>query len=225
MTPDPGFTGFKFETVPAERLSSAQRERVLGLFDACYKQANATYLERSLKKLGFVSLAERDGETVGFALGDARVIDLPRLPRQVVVLAGLACILPEFRRHGLFMELERRAFMAAEPPPAQHVLTCGRMAHPAAFRTMSHNPGVVPRRGVAPTAWQQEVGQAIADEYGVDAFDLQTFVCRGTGAPIGFPVIEVEVQPEEWEVFRQVSRDRGDSLLGIAWMPDAPPGW
>lgn len=225
MTPDPDFTSFQFATLPAERLSSAQRERVLALFHACYRQANAAYLERSLENLGYVSLAERDGETAGFALGDARVIDLPRLPRQLVVLAGLCCVLPEFRRHGLFMELERHAVMAAEPPPAKRVLNCGRMAHPAAFRTMSPNPGVVPARGVLPTAWQREVGQAIAGVYGVHEFDPQTFVCKGSGAPIGYPVIEVEVAPEEWEVFRAVSRGRGDSLLGIAWSPSAPPGW
>ncbi len=33
------------------------------------------------------------------------------------------------------------------------------------------------------------------------------------------------VEPEEWEVFRAVNRDRGDALLAIAWNPDAPPGW
>jgi hypothetical protein len=99
------------------------------------------------------------------------------------------------------------------------------MAHPAAFRVMAGNPTAVPRPGTSPTPWQQEIGRAIADIYGVHSFQPQTFVCKGTGKPIGYPVLEVEVEPKEWEVFRPVDRERGDSLLGIAWSPDAPPGW
>jgi hypothetical protein len=99
------------------------------------------------------------------------------------------------------------------------------MAHPAAFRTLAINPTVVPKPGVPLTAWQREVGQAIADVYGVETFDPETFVCVGTGKPIGYPVIEMQVESPEWEVFRPVNRDRGDSLLGLAWSPDAPPGW
>lgn len=216
---------FEFETVPADRLTRAHRALILGLFDACYRQANHAYLEHSLGKLRYVSLATRDEKPAGFALGDSRTMDLPRLPRQTVILAGLCCVSPEFRRQGLFGELEGRAFRASDPPVSQRVLTCGRMAHPAAFRSMSRNPTVVPRPGILPTPWQQEIGQLVADAYGVDAFDPRTFVCVGAGKPIGYPMIELAVEPEEWEVFRHVNRDRGDSLLGIAWNPDAPPGW
>jgi hypothetical protein len=83
----------------------------------------------------------------------------------------------------------------------------------------------VPRPGIRPTAWQREVGRAIADAYGEERFDPETFVCTGAGTPIGYPVIDFEVEPVDWEVFRHVDRERGDSLLGIAWMPGAPPGW
>ena len=65
----------------------------------------------------------------------------------------------------------------------------------------------------------------IADAYGEEGFDAETFVCKGAGTPIGYPIIDIEVEPVDWEVFRHVDRDRGDSLLGIVWMPDAPPGW
>ena len=99
------------------------------------------------------------------------------------------------------------------------------MGHPGAFRGLARNPTVVPKPGIRPTSWQQEVGQIIADVYGVDAFDPETFVCVGSGTPTGYPVIELEAEPQEWEVFRPVDRDRGDSLLGIAWGPDGPPGW
>jgi hypothetical protein len=93
------------------------------------------------------------------------------------------------------------------------------------MRGLTRIPTVVPKPGVRPTPWQQEVGQAIADAFGSHAFDPETFVCIGSGKPIGYPVIEFQVEPEEWEVFRQVNRDRGDSLLAIAWTPNAPAGW
>ena len=57
-------------------------------------------------------------------------------------------------------------------------------------------------------------------------FNPQTFAVRGSGVPIGYPVVDMgDVAPGEWEVFRDVNRDRGDSLLGIAWTPDPPEGW
>ena len=216
---------FEIETLETAALSAAQRTSVAGLFEANYRQANHAYLEKSLGTLRFVSLAMHDGELVGFALGEPRTMDVPRLPRQMVGLAGLACILPALRRKGLFMELARRALLANVAPPTERLLTGGRMAHAGAFRTMSRNPNVVPKQGVAPTAWQQAVGKAIADAFGVKAFDPETFVCTGSGKPIGDPVIELEVAAEEQELFRHVDRDRGDSLLGIAWNPTAPPGW
>ena len=104
-------------------------------------------------------------------------------------------------------------------------LTCGRMAHPGAFRLMASNPTCLPRPGRTPTPWQQEVGQAVADIYGVENFDPETFVCVGSGKPIGYPVIELEAEEDEWEVFKPVDRDRGDALLGIAWTPTAPEDW
>ena len=101
----------------------------------------------------------------------------------------------------------------------------GRMAHPGSYRTMARNAATVPKRGVEPTRWQQEVGAAIAAAYGVERFDPTTFVCHGSGVPIGYPAMELDVTPEEWEVFAPVDRDKGDSLLGVSWSPDAPEGW
>ena len=69
------------------------------------------------------------------------------------------------------------------------------------------------------------LGQAIAEAYGVHGFDPETFVCLGSGQPIGYPDIEFDVEPHEWEIFEPVDRDRGDALLALAWAPDAPPGW
>lgn len=225
MAAKPDSAEFEFETARSDALTAAQRTQVFGLFDACYRQANHAYLEKSLTRLRFVSLALHADKAAGFGLGEARVMDLPRLAQQTVILAGLSCVAPEFRRLGLFGRLEAQTIRASDPPWSERILMCGRMAHPAAFRVMSSNPTAVPAPGRRPTAWHMEVGQAIADEYGVETFDPEHFVCVGSGTPIGFPIVELEVEPWEWEVFQPVDRERGDSLLGIAWSPDAPSGW
>jgi hypothetical protein len=218
-------SGLEFTVRKTDALSDGEWEKVRGLFETSYRQANLAYLERSLEKLHYVARAHHGGGLAGFALGETRVMDLPRLPAQVVSLAGICCIVPEFRRYGLWGELMRVTLGAGEVPEAPRRLVCGRMAHPAAMRIMTGHPTVVPKPGARPTRWQQEVGQAVAEAYAVHAFDPETFVCIGDGEPIGYPNIEIEVEPIEWEIFKPVNRDRGDSLLGIIWGPDAPPGW
>jgi hypothetical protein len=216
---------FDFRVVETDKVSAEDFQKILALFQANYRQANRVYLEKSLETLRYVALAEHEGTMVGFGFGESRVIDLPRLPAQVVNLAGICCIAPQFRRRGLFEQLEYRTMLATQMPPHSRRLTCGRMAHPAAMRKMALHPTVVPKPGVRPTPWQQEVGQAIAAAYGSHAFDPETFVCIGSGQPTGYPIIDFEVEPWEWEVFKQVNRDRGDALLAMVWTPEAPPGW
>jgi hypothetical protein len=206
-------------------LSEVEREALLELFQGSYRQANPAFLERSLQKLRWAALAHQEGRPVGFALAETRVMDLPGLPAQVVSLAGICCVRKEHRRRGLFGELERLAFTAQGVSEAPRRLFCGRMAHPAALRTIARIPTVLPRAGHRPTPWQQEVGQTVAAAYGVHGFDPETFVCIGPGEPIGYPDIDQEVEPHEWELFEPVDRDRGDALLAIAWAPDVPPGW
>jgi len=228
MTAANPYADLQFRTVASAEVAEADRAAMHALFDVCYRQANHAYLDKSFLTLKWTALAEHDGRLAGFALAEHRMLDLPRLPATHVNLAGISCIDPYFRRRHLFGTLERMATLAggADVTRAPRVLGCGRMAHPASFRGMTRNPSVVPKPGVPPTAWQRQVGQAIADAYGVREFDPRTFVCRGAGTPIGYPVLDMrDVMPVEWEVFREVNRDRGDSLLGIAWMPDAPPGW
>ncbi len=221
------FGDFSFRVLKAGEAPEAEREAVFALFRGAYRQANVEYLEKSLKRLANLAIAYHEEMPVGFALGEVRVMDLPRLPDQVVSLAGICCIDDGYRRRGLFGRLESLALgsNSAAIPPHERRLSCGRMAHPASMRTMSRSPWVVPKPGVRPTQWQQEVGQAIADAYGCYGFDPETFVCIGNGTPIGYPVIEIDVEPEEWEVFRPVNRDRGDSLLGMSWGPTPPEGW
>ena len=219
------FSEFDFTVKETRALSEQERGELLRLFELNYRQANPAFLEKSLATLRHAALAFRDGVAVGFGVADTLVMDLPRLPDQVVSLMGISCIAPEFRRRGLFGKLELLAVSAEAIPERPRRLTCGRMAHPAALRTMARFSKCVPGAGVRPTAWQQEVGRTIAEVYAVHDFDPETFVCLGGGTPIGTPVLEVEVEPREWELFEAVDRDRGDALLAIAWAPDSPGGW
>jgi hypothetical protein len=216
----------RFTVVETALLSNADLVRVKDVFAANYREANLAYLEKSLGTLAFIALGEdANGQLVGFAFGESRVIDLPRLPSQLVRLAGLCCISESHRRQHLFGKLEELALSARHMPEQERTLSTGRMAHPASFRGMARNPSAVPHRGSQPTGWQKEVGIAIAEAYHTPSFDPETFVCHGSGVPIGFPVIDIEATPEEWDVFKPVDRSKGDSLLGIAWNPTPPAGW
>jgi len=223
MSEPASFVLEKFETssTPPGVFAEVQR-----LFAENYRDANLAYLEKNFGKLKYVSLA-RDGHgtLAGFALGELRTMDLPRLPATPVRLAGLCCVGLEFRRHGLFGKLESLAIGVERESPTARVLSAGRTAHPASFRGFFRNPAAVPHAGRRPTDWQQAVGAAIAEAYGSPGFDPETFVVKGSGVPIGWPVIDIEATAEEWEMFKNVDRSRGDSLLGIAWNPGPPEGW
>jgi hypothetical protein len=212
--------------IPTAELPPADLHTIHALFDLAYDQANHGYLDQSITKLRFLALAQDKATPVGFALGDAVITPLPRMAEpQCVILAGICCIDPGYRRLGLFTFLESLAIRESGlVRPGQRSLSCGRMAHPASFRIIRGNPTVVPRYGHAPSDWQKEVGLFVAGLYGVQ-LDPETFVVTGKGKPIGYPKIDIKVEEEEWLPFQTVNRDRGDSLLGIAWNPDAPEGW
>lgn len=212
---------YETDAVPSEVFEQVRR-----VFGENYREANFGYLEKNLGKLRYLSVARaHDGTVAGFALAEGRVLDLPQLPETNVQLHGLSCVGAEFRRHGLFGRLERAAMAHRELPTAERTLGCGRCAHPASFRGFFNNPAAVPHRSRATTEWQQEVGAAIAEAYGSPGFDPVTFVVRGSGVPIGWPIIEIEATEEEWAMFAPVDRSKGESLLGIAWRPAPPPGW
>jgi len=219
-----GTSAVRIEVVDARTVTVELRERIFALFAAAYRDADADYLEESLARLRNVSLAFDGDALVAFGLGAARVLDLPRLPRTLVRMAGIACVAPSHRRQRVMVEVMQRAITHGDDADGPALVT-GRMAHPATFRLMAAMPTAVPRLGVTPTPWQQAIGAAIADAYGAHAFDPLHFVCRGRGTPIGVPVVSVEATSDEWALFAPVDRRRGDSLLGIAWVGDAPPGW
>ncbi len=171
-------------------------------------------------------MADYKGELVGFGVADAVETKLPRMAEsQIVLLGGICCVASEFRRLGLFTELEKMSIEASDMMrPAPQYLVCGRMAHPASFRVISQTPAVIPKSGVRLSKWQQEIGLKVAELYGVK-INPGTLVVIGDGAPCGYPKVKSEVSEEEWLPFKAVNRDRGDSLLGITWLLNIPDGW
>lgn len=213
--------------LPGRNLTTAQRTAVHDLFGANYREANHAYLDKSFEVLRHAALGESDGRLVGFAVGDAVRTDLPRFSEpQSIALAGLSCIDPAIRRQGFFMRLSWSAISAAGIiDPARRFLFAGRMAHVITYRTMvSHTSNAVPLPGVPIGEWQKEVGVQVAQLFGAE-IDPKTFVVRGPGRPIGYPEVEYDISPDDAALFAEVDRERGDSLLAMSWMPDAPKGW
>lgn len=226
LTDKPGIDDIETRVIRTEALQKDDLDTIHRLFDLSYRAANHAYLEKSFAKLRYIAIASMGETPAGFAVADTVVTQIPRITEpQVVNLAGICCVSSEFRRMGLFRKLEGLAGGASGISRAEkRTLVCGRMAHPASFRTISRSPAVIPKYGVPLSDWQKEVGLCVAGLYGVN-IDPETMVVIGSGVPIGYPIIEQDVTEEEWLPFKTVNRDRGDSLLGITWSPDAPEGW
>jgi len=216
----------EMRVVKTADLGNDDRERVHRLFDLAYRQANHAYLEKSFSRLKTIALATKKEDLVGFGVAETIQTHLPRLEHpQIVMLAGICCVDPGYRRVGLFKRLEILAGGASGLlEPGKRVLMCGRMAHPVSFRTMRGFPSVIPKVGVPLSDWHKEVGLRVSELYG-SMLDPETFVVIGEGTPIGYPNLACEVSDQEWLPFQSVNRDRGDALLGLFWAPDAPEGW
>lgn len=217
---------FDIRVYRSDQLPEQELSQVHQLFGNNYRDANHDYLDKSLRTMKHLTTAKKDEMMVGFAVGDCVRTTLPGLVEpQTVILGGMGCISPEYRRQGLFGHLSQLATRASGIiETGTRRLSCGRMAHPASFRSMSSNATVVPKFNVPTTKWQREIGLRIAELYQVN-LDAETFIVQGTGTPIGYPNIKIDVPDSSWRIFKNVNRDKGDSLLAIAWTPDAPEGW
>ena len=111
MEGDP-YDDLEFRTVESARVDERERRAMHDLFDACYRDANHAYLDKSFETLKQTALASCDGRLIGFALAEHRVLDLPRLPGTHVNIAGIACVDNAFRRRHLFITLEHNATLA-----------------------------------------------------------------------------------------------------------------
>ncbi|MEM8605852.1 MAG: hypothetical protein AAGF92_02005 [Myxococcota bacterium] len=217
----------EIRVVASDRLDDRDREGIHALFGENYRDANHAYLDKSFAGLRHTALAEVDGALVGFAIGDAVRANMPRFDDpQAVALAGLSCIDPATRRRGLFTRLSLAAMSAnGVIAAAPRFLFTGRMAHVLTYRHMANNAtNAVPDAAAPLTDWHREVAVRIAELFQCEV-DPENFVVRGPGAPIGYPRVDFDAPKELEALFAPVDRSRGDALLAMAWMPDAPAGW
>lgn len=211
----------------AADLTQDQTGRILQLFDLAYEKADHGYLLGSFEIMRWIALAMDGDRLAGFAIGEGRIVELPRLTGlQPVALAGIGCIDPEYRQQGLFARLALASVTGSGlVRPDRRCLFCGRTAHAITYRTIRNTAaGTVPLAGVPMTEWHTEMILRIAELYGVRV-DPQTCVVTGKGRPIGTPRLNYQATDEEIALFSAVDRSRGDSLLTIGWLPEAPEGW
>jgi hypothetical protein len=217
--------GIDIDAKPTAELTDDERAGLHRVFDDAYVDGDHRYLDEQLEQLATVALARSvDEGVVGFALSDARVVDLPGLPAQVLRTAGLSCVVSNHKRKGISSRLEATAMAFGDAPAAEHLLLASRFAHAAGLHNVRRRVPVIPRPDHRPTAWQREVAAAVASVLGVASFDPDAFVCHGPGRPVGKNVIDLDVPDEEAALFAPVDRTQGDTLLAL-WWTTPPPGW
>ena len=122
-------------------------EELFQLFDESYEQANHNYLVASFNTFDWIALGRDKGKLVGFAVGDSKKMQLPRLPeKQSIAMAGIACIHEDYRQGGLFRDLAFSSINAGGAiDPSSPFLFCGRMAHAVSYQTLvSISDNIVP---------------------------------------------------------------------------------
>lgn len=219
--------GVEVEVVSCRELTQAHRALMRDVFTASYRDADVEYLDEQPPLYDCVSMARIGGEPAGFVFFGAKFAEIPRVGERHVMLGGLSCVKPTFQRMGVWdaMRMDPRIRGLVPQPEEMKGVNVGKMAHPGSFRAFKGMPGLVPTVGRQPTQWQRDVGAVIAETIGVDDYDAPTFVCRGRGRPIGEAVIQLDASSEDWELFRNVDRARGDTLLAFGFWPSAPDGW
>lgn len=222
---DMGITGQR-----TAELTSDTRAQLHAVFSAAYSEPDPDYLDRQLAALQGIGIAtEPTGEVVGFTLYGWREVDLPVIGVHGVGLAGLMCVRPGVRRKGVGGACGNAAGMAAVAGPLDLAVT--KLATPASLRMIMRSipvgrwptvdePFALYRN---PSATQLAVLGALADAHGCKLGDGAVGI--GSGRPIGTPIVEPEVTPEQASLFDRVDRDRGDTLLWVSWLTPPPIAW
>lgn len=217
----------QIEVRDTNSLTSQEMNRIIELFEANYDEADPSYIDKSVDTLKYIALASSSSKLVGFGFGETRIMPLPRLSdSEAVALAGMSCVDPTVRQRGLFAQMALHVLSEGGNVPAERpYLFCGRMAHAVSYRTIAKmSPACVPASGVPLSEWHQETLEAAATAFGVSV-DSRTGIVKGSGRPVGYPRLAFEPTEAERELFQNVDRTSGDSLLAIAWLPNAPDGW
>lgn len=226
VMPPPDVPGVRFHTSELTALPSEERAELRRVFHAAYADASDEFLDAALGRLLRVAYATDQDGWISFALGGSATAVIPEVGPVPVMVAGLMCTDPERRRRGLAYWLSFTA-MAGAPMPegTERFLVAGRAAHAGSLRMIRMNDSALPVAGRPPTRRQQAAATAVAAALGVERLDPGTFRCEGDGASAGTPRVAVDVPAGERAQFAAVDRRRGDTILGLCWMPAAPPGW
>ncbi|HUP84462.1 MAG TPA: hypothetical protein VM143_02235 [Acidimicrobiales bacterium] len=108
--------GIDIEVKSTSELTDADRAGLHRVFDDAYIDGDHGYVDEQLAMLKSIALAGSVEEgVVGFALSDARVLDLPRLPGQVLRTAGLSCVLSNHKRKGISSRSSRWPWRSEMP--------------------------------------------------------------------------------------------------------------
>jgi len=208
-------------------LTEDQVSQILALFDAAYADADHSYLLSSFEVMDWIALATHGPVLVGFAIGDAKIVDLPRRNGlQPVASYGIGCVDENYRRMGLFTRLEKAVVQASGKLPVNaRYLNCGRPAHPATYNFIANiGTGCIPEPGSPLSPWHLEMVERVAALCCVKVHP-GTCVVIGKEMPIGYPRLKVIATDAELRLFENVNRDRGEALLTMSWTPEAPSGW
>ena len=211
-------------------LSEDLRAQLHEVFAAAYRDPDPGYLDDQLAHLQGIGIAtERSGGVMGFTLYGRRDLDLPVIGRHGVGLPGLMCVRPGLRRKGVAQSCGNAAAAIALDGPIH--LTVLKLATPATLRMVMRSipVGRWPTADdpyalhLHPTSTQRAVLVELARAHGCEAGDGGVGI--GRGRPIGTPIIEPEVSPEQAALFDRVDRSRGDTLLWVAWLTEPPEAW
>jgi hypothetical protein len=214
-------------TLAVHDLTEDRISQILALFDAAYADANHSYLLASFEVMDWIALAMHGSVLAGFAIGDAKIVDLPRMHGlQPVATYGIGCVDENFRRMGLFTRLEEAVVQASGKLPVNgRYLNCGRTAHPATYNFFANiGMGSIPEPDCPLSPWHLEMVERVAALYCAKVHP-GTCVIIGKGMPIGYPRLKVMATDTELRMFEKVNRDRGEALLTMSWTPEAPSGW
>ncbi|HEX4906319.1 MAG TPA: hypothetical protein VFU93_12765 [Acidimicrobiales bacterium] len=200
------------------------------MFTAAYQDPDPDYLDDQLAQLQGIGIAtDASGEVIGFTLYGWRELDLPVIGVHYVGLPGLACADPTTRRKGVAAACGNAAGLVAVLGPLH--LSVMKLATPAslnmALRSLAvgswppaDDPYALYRN---PTRTQLLVTAALARVHGCAGADGAVGI--GRGRPIGRPKVDPEVTTEQAALFDGINRDRGDSLLWVAWLVPPPDAW
>jgi len=208
-------------------LTEERISQILALFDAAYADADHSYLLASFEVMDWISLAMHGPNLAGFAVGDTKIVDLPRMHGlQSVATYGIGCVDENYRRMGLFTRLEKAVVQASGKLSVNgRYLNCGRTAHPATYNFFPNiGTGCIPEPDRPLSPWHLEMVERVAALYCVEVHP-GTCIVIGKGMPIGYPRLKVVATDAELRMFENVNRDRGEALLTMSWTPDAPTGW